>query len=444
MCLICCNVRIRTKWPSGCGVHGWPSLHRRKCELEHTGRRFRGETDDVGHGTGGAEAGSRVHRMGERCAEGVQSPSSDNRVTVADHPTTGPTVPTARVRPHQDGEHYQETGDWSRRTQDTTSSRWNWWTTLGQSAGNFAGHTAIWRGSQRFDDTDSEYSYIGSAGSSRGPSDCIRQSQEISGLPGLYRVGLNSVERLNCSTPDSQMTQARRLSRWTVEDAVLIQPPTRYSLGPDLATHPGGRSDMAGTLTSICSPPGPALENTERVATAELKMRQIKQMNPEFSQYYAGFHIIAADLDWNRPALQNAWLMEFFEEMKDSFTYRDIPEELPAFVTVSQKRDNQIQQRHAEKVAQTEGGGTGFASSPSPLAPLRIPQELPLGQWQDILDQRIWISVHAEGGFLRNRGQKDLQMGGVCTVVGLTTGRHNVQQGRRLRSSRQLERGTRM
>lgn len=63
---------------------------------------------------------------------------------------------------------------------------------------------------------------------------------------------------------------------------------------------------MAGTLTSICSPPGPALENTERVATAELKMRQIKQMNPEFSQYYAGFHIIAADLDWNRPALQNA------------------------------------------------------------------------------------------------------------------------------------------
>jgi len=34
--------------------------------------------------------------------------------------------------------------------------------------------------------------------------------------------------------------------------------------------------------------------------------------------------------------------MGLSEEMKDSFMYSDMPEGLPAFVTVSQKQDNQI------------------------------------------------------------------------------------------------------
>jgi hypothetical protein len=37
--------------------------------------------------------------------------------------------------------------------------------------------------------------------------------------------------------------------------------------------------------------------------------------------------------------------MGLLEEMKESFKYSDMPEELPAFVTVCQKRDNQIWQR---------------------------------------------------------------------------------------------------
>ena len=43
-----------------------------------------------------------------------------------------------------------------------------------------------------------------------------------------------------------------------------------------------------------------------RVATAEQKMREIEQQNHEFSQYYAEFQVIAADLDWNPSALRNA------------------------------------------------------------------------------------------------------------------------------------------
>jgi hypothetical protein len=49
-------------------------------------------------------------------------------------------------------------------------------------------------------------------------------------------------------------------------------------------------------------------------------MREIKQNNSEFSQYYAEFQVIAADLDWNPSALWNALRMGLSEEMKDSFT----------------------------------------------------------------------------------------------------------------------------
>jgi hypothetical protein len=73
-------------------------------------------------------------------------------------------------------------------------------------------------------------------------------------------------------------------------------------------------------------------------------MLEIKQKNPDFSQYYAEVQIMAADLDWNPSAVRNALRMGLSEEMKDSFTYCDMPEGLPAFVTVFQKRDNQIRQ----------------------------------------------------------------------------------------------------
>jgi len=56
------------------------------------------------------------------------------------------------------------------------------------------------------------------------------------------------------------------------------------------------------------------------------------------------FQDIAVDLDWNPSALQNALRIGPSEEMKVSSKYSDMPEELPAFVMVGQKRDNQIRQ----------------------------------------------------------------------------------------------------
>jgi hypothetical protein len=87
-----------------------------------------------------------------------------------------------------------------------------------------------------------------------------------------------------------------------------------------------------------------AFGDPDWVATAERNMREIEQKNHEFSQYYAEFQVIAADLDWNPLALQYALRMGLSEEMKHSFTYSDMPEQLPAFVKVCQKQDNQIRQ----------------------------------------------------------------------------------------------------
>jgi len=84
-------------------------------------------------------------------------------------------------------------------------------------------------------------------------------------------------------------------------------------------------------------------------------MLEIKQKNHKFPQYDAEFQVIAADIDWNPSALRNSLRMGLLEGMKDSFAYSDMPEELPAFVMVCQKRDNysandEQRRRHRIKV----------------------------------------------------------------------------------------------
>jgi len=71
--------------------------------------------------------------------------------------------------------------------------------------------------------------------------------------------------------------------------------------------------------------------------------------------------------------------------------------------------------------------------------PLRIPQELPLEQWLDILDLHPWISAQAGAGSLRKKVQRGSLMDGVCIEVGSTIGLWSVRRGKRLRRLRQLE-----
>jgi len=102
-------------------------------------------------------------------------------------------------------------------------------------------------------------------------------------------------------------------------------------------------------------------------------------MNREFSQYYAELQVIAADLDGNPWASRNTLPMGLSEEMKDAFTYSDMPEELPMCVTVCQKRDDRIRLRPADKEAQDQGERTGVASSHRPPAPPEDTAEAPAG-----------------------------------------------------------------
>jgi hypothetical protein len=112
-----------------------------------------------------------------------------------------------------------------------------------------------------------------------------------------------------------------------------------------------GEIDL-GDLTAFIQLLEAAFGDPDRVATAERNMREIKQKNREVSQYYAEFQVIVADLDWNPSALRNALRSGLSEEMRDSFIHTDMPDELPGFVTLCQKRANQIRQRKAEKAAQ--------------------------------------------------------------------------------------------
>jgi hypothetical protein len=102
-------------------------------------------------------------------------------------------------------------------------------------------------------------------------------------------------------------------------------------------------------------------------------MPEIKQINSQFSQYYAEFQNIAADLNWKPSAVRNTLRMRWSEEMKGFFTYSYMLEELPAFVTVIKKWDNQIPQLLAEKAVQNTGVGIGFAS-PRPRPPQKAPE----------------------------------------------------------------------
>jgi hypothetical protein len=181
-----------------------------------------------------------------------------------------------------------------------------------------------------------------------------------------------------------------------------------------------------------------AFGDPDGVATAERKMREIKSKNRGFSQYYAEFKVIAAALDWNPSALRNALRMGLSEEITDTCTYSDMPETLPAFVTVCQKPDDQIRQRHAEQAVQTMEE-EHVSHLPGPHRPQRLLRRLILQMLLDILDLNQCILAQARGGFQRRTGRRGLRTESVYIEVGSTTGRQNAQRGRRLRCLRRLE-----
>jgi len=110
-----------------------------------------------------------------------------------------------------------------------------------------------------------------------------------------------------------------------------------------------------------------AVGDTKRIATTERMIPVIEQQNCVFSQYYGKFQVIVANLDCNPSASWIAIQMGLSKEMKDSFTYSNMPGNLPAFVTDCQKQVNQIGQRCEELAAQNNREGVSFASLRPPV-----------------------------------------------------------------------------
>ena len=121
MCLICCDVRIRTTRPRGSGAHGRPGHRRRNRQQEPAGDRLWGETDISGKRTGGVEDSGGIHRTGGHGAEGARPPSKDIMATEADHRSTDPIVPTSGRPRYRYGGLDSTIGNRSCRSEQQTS-----------------------------------------------------------------------------------------------------------------------------------------------------------------------------------------------------------------------------------------------------------------------------------------------------------------------------------
>ena len=246
MCSICCDVRIRTARSGGSGVRGRPGHHSRNCQQKPDGDQLRGETGCTGRSTGSAELGGTVYRTHGHGTEGVWSPGTDNRITDADYGPAITTLPASGLRSFNIRATAGDIEAGVGRLQEDPKNGGNGREpTTGPGPHDTRRHT-MGRRSLSFEEAVSQRAILCGTGRPYSPPAIWRPRTEVSRLHRPFRIGSNSVERLDCSTTDGHTTQTRQFSRQTVNDAVRIQPPGGSSLRPDSATCPGRLGDRAG------------------------------------------------------------------------------------------------------------------------------------------------------------------------------------------------------
>ena len=186
----------------------------------------------------------------------MQSLTTNHRPAMADYRPSDKTVPAPAVRPHWTGGTDMEPEGQTGQSQEKTRSGRDRRRATGRTRRDDPGPTTILRGSLRFVDAVSQCSYLGCRSSSSSFPGPREQRPEICRLPIPFRVGSNSVDRLDCSTPVGNTTQASQFCRRADKDAVCIPSPRGSSLGPDPATCLAGRNNRAGRPTIFYSTPG--------------------------------------------------------------------------------------------------------------------------------------------------------------------------------------------
>jgi hypothetical protein len=205
MLLVRGNVRI-IGTPSGPGVRRRPGHHHGPHRPPQRQHREQPAMRGVHTKIETIDTDSTVPPTNSRGTDGQRAPTADYRPAAADYRSRNEAVPAPAVRPHRaqttDTDSEEQAG---RSLEETTSCR----NQRGPSTatGQYdLGHTAIWRGSPQFEDAVSECLDVSSRNCSGYSPGSRRQRPEISRLPGLFRVGSNSVEKLDCSTTDGHMT----------------------------------------------------------------------------------------------------------------------------------------------------------------------------------------------------------------------------------------------
>src|SRR5258705_8901891 len=94
-------------------------------------------------------------------------------------------------------------------------------------------------------------------------------------------------------------------------------------------------TNLAGLISILDT----AFGDPDKVATAERKLRTLRQANRDFSTYYAEFVRYAADTTWNEAAKRSQLEEGLCHELKNDLIARDEPVLFVDFVNLLQKLD---------------------------------------------------------------------------------------------------------
>ena len=254
--MIHCDVWISPARSGGHSVRPWSGHHRRNRQYEYTGDRLPQKSNHAERDTRGVEAGGPVHGTCEHSIEGVWASGWDHPATEGDYGPQVPTIPPLPVQQYPYREPDMDCTSWAEQSLVEACSSRNGRGTTGKVGINDPGCPAIWRRSPRIEDAFSKCTDVGCLGGSGCSPGSRRQRAESSQLPRHCRVRSKTVERLECSTPDGDKTQACQLSQRTVEDEICIYSPEGCSLRPHPATCAGQRQNMTGRPCILFTTPG--------------------------------------------------------------------------------------------------------------------------------------------------------------------------------------------
>jgi len=89
----------------------------------------------------------------------------------------------------------------------------------------------------------------------------------------------------------------------------------------------------------------------DRMATAERKLKNLKQPNQDFASYNAKFQRYIGDVDWNEGAKRGQLTRGLNNELKDQLVTLDAPLAFTEYVPLLQRLDNCIRAHAAEKTS---------------------------------------------------------------------------------------------